>query len=75
MSLQIKITGYAGEGKSTIAQLIRNLLVTYGLNVKLIDEDDPSDIPQESLATRTEGIKARNGVIEIETAQLRRSSL
>jgi adenylylsulfate kinase-like enzyme len=75
MSLQVKITGNAGEGKSTLARLINNLLVSYGLNVKLIDEDNPSDIPLETLATRTEGIKSRNGVIEIETAQSSRLSL
>lgn len=74
MPLQVKITGNAGEGKSTLARLISNLLVEHGLNVKLVDGDDPSDIPEDILTKRTEGIKSRNGVIEIETAQASRSS-
>ena len=73
MALKITIEGKAGEGKSTLAQLVRNLLVTYGLNVKLYDEDNPSDIPVESLATRLEGIKSKNGIIEISTEQTPRS--
>jgi adenylylsulfate kinase-like enzyme len=74
MPLQVKITGNAGEGKSTVAQLISNHLVAHGFNVKLVDEDDPSDIPLDVLAMRTASIKSRNSVIEIETAQASRSS-
>lgn len=74
MALQIKITGKTGDGKSTLAQLVRNLLVTHGLNVKLTDSDDLSDIPIDLLATKIAGIASKNGVISITTEQAPRTN-
>lgn len=75
MSLQIKILGSAGEGKSTLATLVQKLLGEQGFNVSLLDDDGTDEeyvMSEEVLAARIASIKSRNGVIAIETLQLRK---
>lgn len=74
MPLQIKITGYAGDGKSTLAHLIQSAITAAGLNVKLTDEDVNGDFTEEALAARIAGIASKNGVISITTEQAPRTN-
>lgn len=76
MSLEIKIIGYAGEGKTSIAHLIQKTLSDHGFNVKLSD-DDNLQISDELLEQRLISLAdaSKRNVIEIKTVRNRRSKL
>jgi CO dehydrogenase nickel-insertion accessory protein CooC1 len=70
--MKIVITGYAGEGKSTIAQLIKNALqnVLIRATVEDIDVDPKKGLPNYS--ERLSIIAKSNPQVVIETQQLAR---
>ena len=59
MIITVEFSGENKSGKSTIAQLIRDTLLSHGVNVELHDHDHPEELP--NLQGRIESIK-RMGV-------------
>ncbi len=74
MSLKIKITGEAGEGKSTLGILISNLLTAHGLIAEVEDYDDNvNDISIETVAARVNTIRERQPLIRIKIRQSKKT--
>jgi len=68
--IKIVVIGATGQGKSTIAQLVSDLLIKEGFNVINSDDDEinyPSDNEIQNI--RIENVLARNDNIEILTQQ------
>jgi len=62
MSITINVTAKAGEGKSTVAQLIAAALGEVGINVLIKDEDTIESVMKENQAARIQALaKKLNG--------------
>ena len=56
--INIKVTGVAGAGKSTISNIIATTLRTYGFDVDLLNEDStPSSVMDNVLAIKNHDSK------------------
>ncbi len=77
MKIKIDIEGCSGEGKSTIAQLIKLTLETYGFNCSYNDIDDIELSPiriERNLVEMSKRPEKHQVHVEIETIQELRST-
>ncbi len=65
--MKIQIFGTAAEGKTSISNLIHDLLKSHGFEVSLTDEDMVEDYTPRLRQLRERGLK-----IEIETIQIKK---
>jgi thymidylate kinase len=69
--IEIKITGYTGEGKTTIANIIAHSLMMNGFKVKLVDEPN-FEFPLELIPDCIKSlIDKEKHDVKIETLSLR----
>lgn len=76
MSLRIRIQGPSGEGKTTVALAVQQLLAKAGFDVVVRDEDldDKEQVhTDEYQAQRLAAMGERRQKVEIETMQIRGS--
>lgn len=72
--MRIKIEGFIGEGKSTIAWLIKNLSDHHGIECSYIDMDNVNISPDEVYRNMGE-MSEQHKSISIDVIQQRRASL
>lgn len=64
--MKIHILGTTGEGKTSIANLINDLLKSHGFEVELKNEEENGDYTPNLRSLKEKGLK-----IEIETLQIK----
>lgn len=64
--MRIQILGVTGEGKTSIANLINDLLVNHGYEVRLLNEEEIGDYTPNLRSLRKNKLN-----IEIETIQIK----
>jgi thymidylate kinase len=73
MAITITVAGTAGEGKSSIAHLIKTTLLAHGVEVEVVSEDTASEI---DVGKRVNSVLAKlvdtNSKVVIDMKQTRR---
>lgn len=78
--ITVMITGYAGEGKSTVAALVAKCLEDHGIKVEYVDDNNTGIVDEDRKTTeyylpkRVANIVAKNEPVRVRTQQSSRSS-
>lgn len=78
--IKVTVSGSSGSGKSAIAELIRQSLAQYGIEVELNDDngygtvDELPGVIAESLNLRIQSLNTRGTTVEVQTKNVFRYS-